>query len=367
MKIHLKTGTLEILSNNREVLQSLTGFGSRHNKKRGFVFISKVLGKHYPVRPAVMESAYRQLATLINARLDVARPTMVIGFAETATALGYGVYQQLNLPHAFYIHTTRYQLNQPIWLNFQEEHCHAPTHLLYDVEDEQLRTLRDHAEQVVLIDDEFSTGRTLKNLVTQLRKKLPHVKTFIGASLLRWMPHSLPNITCVSLYQGQFQFSAKALTLPTVNQAIGQTEIALDTIIPYNFGRRGIQTPQFDYQHDINVQALQKQKVLVLGTGEFMYPAFLLGKFLEKQAVDVYVQATTRSPLNVDQDVTSKLTFVDNYYENIDNFLYNIKQYDQIIICYETTTLPDNHHLSRLLQPYTNKVTTLFMRPFNHS
>jgi len=104
MKIQLKTGDLEILSNNHEELQSLTGFGSRHhNRKRGFVFVSKVLGKHYPVKPSVMENIYRKLATLVSAKLDVTRPTLVIGFAETATALGHGVYQQLNLSQAFYI------------------------------------------------------------------------------------------------------------------------------------------------------------------------------------------------------------------------------------------------------------------------
>lgn len=360
MKICLKTGVLEILSNNHEFLQSLSGFGSRHNKKRGFIFVSKVLGKHYPVKPAVMEKVYRQLAVLISEKLDTTRPTMVIGFAETATALGYGVYQQLNLSQAFYIHTTRYRLKHPVWLNFEEEHCHAPTHLLYEVVDEKLKTLRDKVEQVVLVDDEFSTGRTLQNLVSQLQKKLSNAHTFMGASLLSWMPQSLPNVACISLYHGQFQFTAKNLYLPDFNQSVGKTPDNLDSIIPYNFGRYGVQIPYFTFERYIEVEAFYQQKVLVLGTGEFMYPAFLLAQYLENHAVEVYVQATTRSPLNVDQDIKSKLTFFDNYHENIDNFLYNIAHYDHIIICYETTVLPTNYRLKELLQPYTNTVTELF-------
>lgn len=361
MKVHLKTGTLEITTQHSERLQALTGFGSRHNKKRGFVFVSKVLGKHYPTRPAVMAETYKQLAALIQAQLAVARPTMVIGFAETATGLGYGVYQQLNLPHAFYIHTTRYPLKQSVWLNFEEEHCHAPSHLLYEITDTSLRALRDVAEQVVLIDDEFSTGRTLTNLASQLRKKLPKAKTFIGASLLNWTSHPLPNLTCISLYQGQFHFTAQATPLPVTKPAFGQPSVDLDAIIPYNFGRQGIQSSPIDYANYIDAKALSGQTVLVLGTGEFMYPAFLLAQYLEQQQVTVYVQATTRSPLNVDQDITAKLTFMDNYYEGIDNFLYNLQHYDHIIICYETTTLPAQHQLSTLLEPYAKQVTTLFM------
>lgn len=360
MKIPLKTGTLEIVSDNYDVLQALTGFGSRYNKKRGFVFVSKVLGKHYPVKPSVMAKTHAQLAALVREKLAVTQPTMVIGFAETATSLGYGVYQQLNLPQAFYIHTTRYRLNQPVWLHFEEEHCHAPTHFLYEVAEERLRALRDQAVTVVLVDDEFSTGRTLTNLVAQLRKKLPTVQNFIAASLLNWMPRLPEQMTCVSLYQGQFCFAAQPTVIPPPHSPAKQTLQTLDAVIPHNFGRRGIQTLSIEYQNNFEMEAFRGKKVLVLGTGEFMYPAFLVGHSLETHGAEAYVQATTRSPLNVDQDIWSKLTFMDNYYENSENFLYNLRHYDHIIICYETLTLPANHQLEALLHPYASEITAFF-------
>ncbi|MCP4696367.1 MAG: phosphoribosyltransferase [Gammaproteobacteria bacterium] len=362
MKIELNTGSLDIASDDPGLLQTLTGFGSRANKKRGFIFVSKVLGKHYPVKPSAMGRIYDQLAALIRNRLN--GPTMVVGFAETATGLGCGVYHQLGLPDAFYIHTTRHKLSQPVWLDFQEEHCHAPGHLLYEPADEQLRELRDQVKNVVLIDDEFSTGRTLANLAAQLRKHLPHAEYFMGASILSWMPQALPDIPCVSLHQGQFKFSQKnGVPVASSISVAKKNAAALDGVIPHNFARQGIRATAIDYRQCVETAAYCDKKVLVLGTGEFMYPAYLLAKHLEDNGADVRVQSTTRSPLNVDGDICNKLHFRDNYHGQIDNFLYNIDSYEKIIICYETVRLPAKHRLKALVAPHAREVVELFMKP----
>lgn len=363
MQINLKTGTLKISTDNHHFLQELTGFSSRPNKKRGFVFVSKVLGHRYPTKPAVMENIYVQLAAKIRSVLDE-QPTMVIGLVEAAAGLGYGVYHHLGLSNAFYIHTTYHKLSQPVWLNFQEEHSHAPTHLLYEVADNHLRQLRNQVKNVVLIDDEFSTGKTLSNLVKSLRKQLPQVERFIGAAILDWIPNQLPGITCVSLHKGNYTFDWKPgiqLNNPTV--AKGTKENVLDTVIPHNFGRLGVQNIEIACQNYLDLKKFHHQKVLVLGTGECMYPAFLIAKYLEKGKADVYVQATSRAPYNVDNDLEGRLLFKDNYHEDIDNFFYNPKNYDTIILCYETTSLPDNYDLPEQLKHYASEVIELFITP----
>ncbi|MBN2826244.1 MAG: TRSP domain-containing protein, partial [Campylobacterales bacterium] len=98
-------------------------------------------------------------------------------------------------------------------------------------------------------------------------------------------------------------------------------------------------------------EELRDKRVLVLGTAEFMYPPYLFALSLEQYGIDVYFQATTRSPANVDGDIESRLEFKDNYFENIDNFLYNVddKNYDKIFICYETTQKPKNFKLKEIL------------------
>jgi len=91
---------------------------------------------------------------------------------------------------------------------------------------------------------------------------------------------------------------------------------------------------------------------LIVGTGEFMYPPYLLAKYLEDKGVEIYFQATTRSPINIDGIIDSKISFKDNYFEDIDNFLYNLIDlgYEKIVLCYETQTLPNNFMLKSILE-----------------
>lgn len=359
MQIELKTGILKIHSENSSALKKLIGFGSRaHNRKRGFVFVSKVLGKHYPTKPAEMDKVHAQLAKLIRAEVNDA-PTMVIGFAETATNLGFSVYQHLDLSESFYIHTTRYHLPHPVWLNFEEEHSHVTTHRLYELENEELLKLRNRVENVIIIDDEFSTGKTLQNLVAQLKHKLPHAKRFIGASILSWMPMNLPDITHISVHKGLFEFKENPLSaeIKTSIKSVINKEFILESP---NFGRLGIRDIALNYEDYIDVTHFKNKKVLVLGTGEFMIPAFLLAKYLENKGIETFMQSSTRTPLNVDADIHSKLHFKDNYCETGDNFFYNIENYDKIILCYETSFLSQNHPLLEILKPYTDEIIPLF-------
>ena len=79
-------------------------------------------------------------------------------------------------------------------------------------------------------------------------------------------------------------------------------------------------------------------KVLVLGTGEFMHSSTLLGAELERCGVAAWVQSTTRSPILTWGAVANALRFSDNYGEGIANFLYNVApgQYQHVFICHET-------------------------------
>jgi len=366
-KIELQTGTLYLDESNikNTNLDSLIGFASRANKKRGFLFVSKVLGKHIPSKPSNMEKVCVELAKKLKKELND-KPTIVIGFAETATGIGNGVYQNLDMPNAFYLHTTRYNISSKKLLEFKEEHSHAPSHILYDIEDIELQKIKDSAENIVLIDDEISTGKTIKNIVEELKKTLPHVKNYFACSIVSWIDESVGDIKFISLYNGKFSFENKKFEIPEQTLSESHDCTDLDDIIPYNFGRQGIKEFNINYDEYIDLETLKNKKVLVLGTGEFMYSAFLIGRYLEKNNIDVYVQSTTRSPVNVEMDIKSKIRFKDNYYENIDNFLYNVsdKNYDKVFICYETTSIPTSHNLKELLEQDIQDVEELFIKPY---
>src|SRR5262249_47508714 len=66
-RVSLRSGTLTLCVERAEMgLHELCGYASRRSRKRGFVFVSKVLGKHYPVRPRVMDEVYTRLASKLT-------------------------------------------------------------------------------------------------------------------------------------------------------------------------------------------------------------------------------------------------------------------------------------------------------------
>lgn len=198
------------------------GMAARINKKRSFLFVSKMLGKHIPVNPYTpllggaalallllreqdkasrprtealleivleglkderkAEAAYREV---VDARLALPKPFSFIGFAETATALGHAMYNVFS-SNATYIHTTREDIPElASVISFEEEHSHATAHRCYALKPEPLTG----AEPIVLVDDEITTGKTALNIIRDIQSKFPR-KRYIVASLLDWRSES---------------------------------------------------------------------------------------------------------------------------------------------------------------------------------
>jgi hypothetical protein len=55
--------------------------------------------------------------------------------------------------------------------------------------------------------------------------------------------------------------------------------------------------------------------------------------------------------LLVGEALGSVLEFVDNYHDDIPNYLYNVagQTYDKILVGYETSPLPASHRLAEML------------------
>jgi len=126
--IELDTGTLCLdLEPGRIPLQRLLGFAARVSSKRKFLLVSKVLGKHYPVTPKLMSWSYRAMARAVL-KSGIGKSSLWIGMAETATGLGYGVFEAASLAGAantLFLQTTRYHLEGIERLEFEEAHSHA--------------------------------------------------------------------------------------------------------------------------------------------------------------------------------------------------------------------------------------------------
>ncbi|MEN9866761.1 MAG: hypothetical protein RL748_2351, partial [Pseudomonadota bacterium] len=65
-QVPLPTGHLHVtVEHARQPPDTLLGFAARANAKRGFLFVSRVLGKHWPVRPQAMQAIHQDLASQI--------------------------------------------------------------------------------------------------------------------------------------------------------------------------------------------------------------------------------------------------------------------------------------------------------------
>ena len=74
-----------------------------NNTKRNYLVINKYQGKHIPVSPGKALDMFSALAELVRRRYPNER-LLVVGFAETATAIGETLAAELD---TYGIHTTR--------------------------------------------------------------------------------------------------------------------------------------------------------------------------------------------------------------------------------------------------------------------
>lgn len=156
----LTSGTLTVKTNSAIELEMLFDIAQRNNPKRAFLFVSKVLGRHIPVAPALMKETYVQLAAGIPA--DLPEPVLFIGMAETAVGLAAGVFREASsrVAEPVFLTSTRHPVDGELLCEFKEDHSHATDHLIYQPEDDTLRRRALNARTLVLIDDEATTGKT---------------------------------------------------------------------------------------------------------------------------------------------------------------------------------------------------------------
>ena len=361
--VALPTGLLELtLDQGAQEADALLGFAARANAKRGFLFLSKVLGKHWPVTPSSMLAIHERLAATVPA---VEGAVVFIAMAETAIGLGQGVFEAWLRAHpgqpALFIHTTRYRVGNGPLIEFEEAHSHAPRQFLHLPDDPALRALLLEARTLVLVDDEASTGNTFLNLTDACRRLNPgidrvHLATitnFMGAAATAALGarFGLP-VSMGALVSGEYRFTPGDYIAPAGEAQ--RFDPDADRGASTRFGRLGLSgalpaaaTLAARLADDIAPGAT----VLVLGTGEFMHASLLLAAALERRGVDVQVQSTTRSPILTWGAVGHALRFPDNYGEGVANFIYNVApgQYDHVLVCHETAVSPALRELAGLL------------------
>lgn len=328
--VPLTGGTLTLdVARSRWALDDLCAFAERLNKRRAFLIVSRVLGRHIPARPSTMRAAMRDLADLVPG--DLPEPILVVGLAETAICLGAGLHEELSRRlgrKAVFAHSTRQRRHRAELCEFAEPHSHAARHLFYRPEGADLTAIRS----VVLVDDEISTGTTLANLAAALVAALPGIEAVAVATLTdwsgggRWLDRMPRPACCVSLLSGRLQWAPRP----------GAEDVP-DRAVPARSGYGRLDRTS-DRVEQPEVALPPGQAVRIVGTGEFTYPPFLLGERLERAGHDVVVHATSRSPVQVGGAIANALGFRDNYGADAPNYLYNALDGEarSAFVCHET-------------------------------
>ena len=147
------------------------------------------------------------------------------------------------------------------------------------------------------------------------------------------MPVSEAATDPVALFRPPIALTAELPEMPEVG-SVAQGDWALDA--SRDWGRMGVRE-----HHDTLAPGLEVaagERILVIGTSEFVWRPFLLAERLERAGADVHFSSTSRSPIALGHAIDHALSFSDNYGLGIPNFLYNVApgQFDRVLICSET-------------------------------
>jgi hypothetical protein len=171
---------------------------------------------------------------------------------------------------------------------------------------------------------------------------LKHIERIVTCVLTDWSAGAVRNAigdsaSSVSLMQGSYQFhedlDAPLPEMPDVGTvSMGEWPLSPDQ----DWGRLGVSHVEDTLAP--NLQVRSGERIIVLGTSEFVWRPFLLAERLERAGADVHFSSTSRSPIALGHSIGHALSFSDNYGLGIPNFLYNVKpgQFDRVLICSET-------------------------------
>lgn len=318
-----------------------------NNKKRNYLVVDPLQGKHVPVSPGKALQVFSELAGLLKVYKD--ERLLIVGFAETATAIGAQIAIELG---ANYIQTTREMIPGVNYLLFSEEHSHATEQKL--VKDDLDRIIKG-IDRIVFAEDEVTTGKTIWNLITVLEQHYDSKIHFSVASLLNGMSEDAVRTFAdrgiglhylVKIRHDEYPEAAEKANVDGIyhQENLSKAEYTARFDIKGRIDTRRL-TDAGQYMdacgklyEEIKEQLPMQgcKKLLILGTEEFMFPGLYAGKCLEESGYSVKFHATTRSPIAVgssaEYPLHERYALFSLYEENRNIFVYDIDDYDAVIV-----------------------------------
>lgn len=333
-----------------------------NNTKRSYLVVDPLQGKHVPVEPSKALNLFKSLAEKLQGKYEGER-LLLIGFAETATAIGAQAAITLGTK---YIQTTREVIPDARYLFFSEAHSHATEQKL--VKDDIDRVIND-IDRIVFIEDEVTTGNTIMNIIKIITKEYQKKIKFAVASLLNGMTEE-----SLKIYQDEKielhylvktdhsgygavaeQYRCDGLYICAIPENHTHESADIDVQSEKNMREHIISIPGWmNARHFVDAKQYeaacrklaetviaetgvkQGERVLVIGTEEFMYPALLTGQEIEKMGCEVRSHSTTRSPIAVSTEeeypLHCRYELRSLYDPDRKTFIYDLENYDRVIV-----------------------------------
>lgn len=333
-----------------------------NNNKRDFLFVNDSQGKHVPVSPVKVLKLFGDLYDKVYQELKDEKNILIVGFAETATAIAECLYRfsidnefGKNLDVAYYLQTTREDglcINDIETLfSFDEEHSHAVNQNLSIWKGKKEKLIFD---TVLFIDDEITTGKTILNFINSFEKLKSNCKYYV-ASFANWQngddkdKFNSKNIGIISLYNGVIKSDILSMDIRNKNvfdyTNSGLNKVSFKDLIYHNprFGlsrEQMLENKKIEASVGLYLCAFcdKDDTVEVVGTEEFMQAplkiSYIIENFLESK---VRYHATTRSPITVSDDTVlyNGIKLPSAYDKSRITYLYNIKKCDKVFIITE--------------------------------
>ena len=341
---------------HKQYIDAITVEHRSNNPKRDYLFVNKLQCKHIPSSPTKMIEMCDDLANDLILDGNI----LVIGFAETATAIGSILAERIeNIYNNVYVtHTTREEVENCLeLLKFEEEHSHATTQKLLV----RKRFNIDNFDTILFVEDEISTGNTILNFVNKFREQYGIEMDFYVASICNWQsPDNQRRFLDADIYSNALIYghmknvNAKMFTPDTVELLdSSRKSVNWHKSKIYDFSEENkdknndsvFTNERLGHNKITEVPNLDKilelcnntkaETIRVIGTEEFMTIPIKVGAELEKQGKTVLCHSTTRSKIDVIKDslfdgqgsgIKSRHK-VESFYEDERNtYIYNLEE-----------------------------------------
>lgn len=363
----------DVEQNSSFGVENITVEHRSNNPKRDFLFVNKKQCKHIPTSGVSMVDMCKKLAKLVNNTLanttTVTDKVLVVGFAETATAIGNVVADYLCCD-AYVMQTTRENVaGSKQLISFEEEHSHATTQKLLTYQDTDTDEFLEQFKYVLFVEDEISTGNTILNFIKEFSKIKSGMKYGV-ASVCNWQSienrnkfraHGIDTFALITgvlrdtdvkmidgtdadrYYDSSYnnfdanREGASFIYKPSV-KALG-SELFREERLGHSTNR------DFSKLFELIDKTLDRdctiESVRVVGTEEFMYIPIKAAEYIEEaHGLDVICHSTTRSPIDKMKSkcygcadaIVSKNKIPSVYEDTRVTYLYNVEEFTDMTI-----------------------------------